>query len=214
MRGNKWALAAAVGLATTALVGGAALATLQPVTGEPSAAVEPPAGAALSDNDRSSSKLKAALDALVAKGTITQAQEDAVLQAVKDAEASAKAKAPVRPVGPSVRSFIGDLAKAASAYLGLTEKDLVTQLRAGKSIADIANGLAAQGKNAAGLEALLTKTANDKLDLAVGAKTLTADQAAALKPKIAAEIKAFIERAHTKPAPRPAAPVKPAAPKP
>jgi hypothetical protein len=89
-------------------------------------------------------------------------------------------------------------------------KTLLAQLHEGKSLADIANGLSAQNKSAQGLIDLLTKTANDKLDQAVAAKTLTSDQAAALKPKIAAEIKTFVNRSFTKPAlQRPLTPVKP-----
>jgi hypothetical protein len=107
-------------------------------------------------------------------------------------------------------SFIGDLTKAAATYLGVDTKTLLTQLRGGKSLADIANGLSAQGKSAQGLIDTLTKTANDKLDAAVAAKKLTADQAAALKPRIATEITTFVNRSFTKPlVPRPFAPVKP-----
>lgn len=208
MTGNKWALAVTVGVMTTTLVGGAALATFQPSVGEQSNAI-PPTSNALTDRESSKDRRKAALDALVAKGTITQAQEDAVLRVLKDAEPSAKPKPPVRPGVPSVRSFSGDLTRAASMYLGLSEMELALQFRSGKSIAGVANGLSAQGKSAAGLIALLTKTANDKVDQAVAANKLAADQAAALKPKIAAEIAAFVERSHTKPAPRPVTPLMP-----
>ncbi len=209
MTGKKWALAVAAGAITTTLVGGVALAGFQPfATSEHSILTGPVAG--LAERDQPKKMLQAALDGLVAKGTITPAQEDAILQALKDATPSPRPKPPVRPSVPSVRSFIGDLARAASAYLGLSRKELAPQLRSGKSIADVANGLSAQGKSAAGLTALLTKTANDKVDQAVAVNRLTADQAAALKPKIAAEISAFVQRSFTKSAPRPAAPVKPA----
>jgi polyhydroxyalkanoate synthesis regulator phasin len=208
MAGNKWALAVAAGAITTTLVGGVALAGFQPfATSEQNTRTGPVAG--LVERDQPRNMLKAALDRLVAKGTITRDQEDAILQALKDAAPAAKPKPPVRPGMPSVRSFISDLTRAASTYLGLSEKELALQLRSGKSIADVANGLAAQGKSAPGLTVLLTKTANDKVDQAVAANKLTADQAAALKPRIAAEIKAFVERSHTRPAPRPAAPLKP-----
>jgi hypothetical protein len=90
-------------------------------------------------------------------------------------------------------------------------KTLLTQLRGGKSVADVANGLA-PAKNAAGLIAILTNAANAKLDQAVTATRITADQAATLKPKIAAEITTFVNRSFTKPVlPRPLAPVKPTA---
>jgi hypothetical protein len=106
-------------------------------------------------------------------------------------------------------SFIGDLTKAASDYLGMDLKALSTQLRAGKSVADVANGLGG-GKNAQGLIGILTSAANGKVDQAVAANKLTAEQAATLKAKIATEITSFVDRSFTKPVlPRPQTPVKP-----
>jgi len=108
---------------------------------------------------------------------------------------------PARPAAPNIKAFIGDLTRAAHTYLGLSEKDLATQLRAGRSIADVADGI--HGKSSAELVALLTKTANDRVDQAVAAKTLTPEQAAALKTRITPEISRFVHRSFTKPAPRP-----------
>lgn len=211
MTGNKWALALAAGALTTTLVGGVALAGFQqfamPDQTDRSIVSDPIAG--LVERDQPKDRIKAALDTLVTKGTITQVQEDAILLALKDSAPPAKPKAPVGPRVPNIRSFIGDLTRTASTYLGLSGKDLGLQLRSGKSIADIANGLSATGKSATGLIALLTKTANDRVDRAVTAKKLTADQAAALRPKIATEISSFMQRSFAKPALRPVAPLKP-----
>lgn len=212
MTRNRWPLAVGVGAFTTAFIGGAALAGVQLPAGDaPVAATVPTVADAMVSRDSSTTKLKAILDGLVAKHTITQAQADAILQAVKDAEPATGSK-PAHPRVPQVKSFIGDLAKAASQYLGMDQKTLLAQLRDGKSVADIANGLSAQNKSAQGLIDLLTKTANDKLDQAVAAKTLTAEQAAALKLRVAAEIKTFVSRSFTKPAVQrpPLTPVKPA----
>ena len=217
MTRNKWPLAIAAGAFTTALVGGVALAGFQPFTTADGSTVGGPS-AALVAKDQPKNKLKEILDGLVGKNAITQVQEDAILQAVKDAEPAPRPKPivpnpkPARPSVPNAMSFIGDLTKAASDYLGMDTKTLLTQLRGGKSVADLANGLSAQGKSAQGLIDALTKTANDKVDLAVAASKLTADQAATLKPKIAAEITTFVDRSFTKPVlPRPLAPVKPTA---
>ena len=202
---NRWALAVAAGAFTTAFIGGVALAGFQPFASADANAVGGPT-AALAGKDQPKDKVKAVLDGLVTKGTITQAQEDAILQALTAAEPAPKPRSTV----PNVMSFIGDLTKAAGAYLGVDTKTLLTQLRGGKSLADIANGLSAQGKSAQGLIDTLTKTANDKLDAAVAAKKLTADQAAALKPRIATEITTVVNRSFTTPlVPRPFAPVKP-----
>jgi len=206
-------LAVAAGAFTTAFIGGVALAGFQLPTLDGSALATVPTVANASTDQASRTKLKAILDGLVTKGTITQAQEDAILQAVTAAEPTPKPNVPntkPRTTLPSVMSFIGDLTKAASDYLGMDTRTLLTQLRGGKSVADVANGLSAQGKSAQGLIDTLTKTANGKLDAAVAANKLTADQAAALKPKIAAEITTFVDRSFTKPLlPRPFAPAKP-----
>ena len=212
MSRSRWALAVAAGAFTTAFIGGVALAGIQPFASADVTTVGGPT-AALAGRDQPNATLKAILDGLVTKGTITQAQEDAILQAVTAARPAPKPNVPnanPRPTIPKVMSFIGLLTKAASDYLGMDAKTLLTQLRGGKSVADIANGLSAQGKSAQGLIDTLTKTANDKLDAAVAANKLTADQAATLKPKIAAEITTFVNRSFTKPAlPRPFAPVTP-----
>lgn len=208
---KRWPLAVAAGALTTALVGGVALAGVQPIATSDETVAHGPA-TALTSNDRPKDKLRVILDGLVAKGTITQAQEDAILQAVRDAGPSPR---PPRPTAPKLGRFVGDWMKATTAYLGVDQKTLVGQLRGGKSIADVANGLAAQGKSAHGLIDLLTKTADDKLDAAVAANKLTADQAATLKAKIAAEVTSFVNRKWTKPLPpRRPGPIAPVTPSP
>jgi len=200
------ALAVAAGAFTMTLIGGVAMAGFQPFTGSDQVAQAANEGpfTGLAERDGPKDKLKATLDALVTKGTITRAQENSILQALKDAAPTPK---PPQPRAPTVRAFLGDLTHAARTYLGLSQKDLATQLRAGKSLFDTANGT--PGKSGAELVTLLTKTANDRVDQAVAAKKLTAEQAATLKPKIATEISAFVRRSFAKPAPRLLAPAKP-----
>jgi len=208
VRSNKWPLAVAAGAFTTAFIGGVALAGFQPFATSDTTTIGTPTSA-LADKDQPKDKMKAILDGLVAKGTITQAQEDAILQAFKDAAPPPKPNVkPGRPSGPNPMAFMGDLMKATSEYLGVDPKTLLPQLRGGKSLADITN--ATPGKNAAGLIAALTNAANARVDAGVIANKLTADQAAALKTKIAAEITAFVNRSFTKPT----LPLRPLAPKP
>jgi polyhydroxyalkanoate synthesis regulator phasin len=202
---NKWAIALAAGAFTTTLVGGVAMAGFQPFSAQERGIVGGPA-TGLVERDQPVNKIKAALDTLVTKGTITQAQEDAILQALKDTTPPARPKAPVGPIAPNIRSFIGDMTRVATTYLGLSEKDLAVRLRAGKSIADVATSLS---KSTAELTTLLTNSANEKIDKAVAANRLTADQAVTLKSRIAAEVTSFVQRSFTKPAPRPLAPLKP-----
>lgn len=208
MTRNKWLVAVAGGAFSTALIGGVALAGFQPFGASDGAVLGGP-GAAPAERDVPKDRLKTILDALVAKNTITQAQADAIQKAMADAAAAAPKPSVANPKGvrtggTHVKSFVGDLTKGASDYLGMDLKTLATQMRGGKSAADIANGLAAQGKSAQGLINALTAAVNARVDKAVAANTLTADQAAALKPKLAAQITAFVQRSFTKPVlPRP-----------
>ena len=211
MTTNKWALAAVAGTITMTLIGGAAVAGFQPPAGADRSGQGAlnESAAILVGRDGPKDRLKATLDALVKKGTITQAQEDSILQALKGATPPAK-PAPARPGVPNSKAFLGDLTRATSTYLGLTPHDLLAQLRLGKSVADVANGI--PGKSSAELVTLLTKTATDRIDQAVAAKKLTPEQATTLRSKIAGEIASFTQRSFTKPAPRPLAPAKPTAP--
>lgn len=207
MTGNKWALAAVAGTITMTLIGGVAIAGFQPFAGADQSGQGVVAGPAadLQGHDGPKDRIKATLDAFVKKGAITQAQEDSILQALKDAAPPAK-PAPAKPSTPNIKAFIGDLTRATSTYLGLTPGDLLKQLRSGKSVADVAKGI--PGKSGGELATLLTTTATGRIDQAVGAGKLTVEQAAALKPKITAEVSAFLQRSFT----RPALPVKPTAP--
>src|SRR5947209_7840282 len=102
MSKNKWALAVAAGAFTTAFIGGVARAGFQLPLGEATTVATTTASATdnATDQEKSKDKVKAVLDALVAKGTITQAQEDAILQAFKDAAPPPKPNAkPGRPAG-------------------------------------------------------------------------------------------------------------------
>lgn len=69
---------------------------------------------------------------------------------------------------------------AAATYLGLSEQELHEQLRAGKSLAEVAT---AQGKTADGLKAALTDALTTKLDEAVAAGKLTEERKAELLAK-------------------------------
>jgi hypothetical protein len=76
--------------------------------------------------------------------------------------------------GPLLKAGIGDSLTAAAKYLGLSESDLRTQLKSGKSLADVAK---AQSKDLAGLEQAILAAAKSDLDKAVSDKKLTQSQA-------------------------------------
>lgn len=105
---------------------------------------------------------------------------------------------PTKPAGAphanptQVKAFLGDMLQTARDYLGgVTVQDVMTAMRSGKSLGDIAND---HGKSRDGLVQALTTAANTRIDKAVAENKLTADQAATLKTKVAAEIAKFVDR--------------------
>ena len=81
---------------------------------------------------------KSALDPLVTKGTITQAQEDQVLAALQAARPDHGGPGGAGGPGPGHRGpGFGNLDAAAKA-LGMTADDLRTAMQGGKSLADVA----------------------------------------------------------------------------
>ena len=104
----------------------------------------------------------------------------------------AKPAAAVRPTVPNVKAFLGDMLQTARDYLGgVTLQDVTAAMRSGKSLGDIA---ADKGKSRDGLVLALTTAANANIDKAVANNKLTAEQAATLKTKVAAEIATFVDR--------------------
>jgi hypothetical protein len=148
------------------------------------------AATAQTTDEAARAKLKAALDALVAKNVITQAQEDAIISALTAD----------RTAHPKLREFVGDVAKASVSYLGLPADQVKQQLRAGKSLGDIANATA--GKSRDGLLADLDAKAKDRIQAAVTAGTITQAQADQLVPKVDDAIVKIVD--HTG-SPKPAA---------
>ena len=93
---------------------------------------------------------------------------------------------------PNVKAFLGDMLQTARDYLGgITLQDVTTAMRSGKSLGDIAND---KGKSRDGLVQALVTAANTRIDKAVADNKLTADQATALKTKVAGEIAKFVDR--------------------
>jgi hypothetical protein len=87
--------------------------------------------------------------------------------------------------GPGGR-VIGTSLAAAATYLGTTQVDLETKLRAGQTLAQIANATA--GKSRDGLVSALVADATAKIDAAQKAGTITADQATQQKANLATRI--------------------------
>ncbi len=127
------------------------------------------------------------LATLVAGKRITQKQADRL------ARRAAGGKVPLAPVtGRGVRSK-GALRTAAAGYLGIEPKALRTELRSGKSLAQIAT---ARDKTVAGLKAALTAAVETRLHARVAAGSLTAERAAARLARIGARLDRMIARVH------------------
>ncbi|HKC91446.1 MAG TPA: hypothetical protein VKE23_08990 [Candidatus Limnocylindria bacterium] len=95
--------------------------------------------------------------------------------------------------GPGGRNVTGDTEAAAAAYLGTTEADLETKVRAGQTLAQIANATA--GKSRDGLVNALIADATAKIDAAQKAGTITADQATQLKSNLSTRLAQAVDTA-------------------
>jgi polyhydroxyalkanoate synthesis regulator phasin len=133
-------------------------------------------------------KLAELLSGLVAKGTITQAQADAVLAAQAAAKAAHEAMKDAREAGKSiVKPIKGELLTLISTAVGLDTATVTTRIKAGESLAAIA------GAKKDALVAALVADHNKRIDAAVTAGTLTAAQATLLKANVTAHVTKLVE---------------------
>jgi polyhydroxyalkanoate synthesis regulator phasin len=125
--------------------------------------------------------LKSVLDGLVADGTITQAQADAISAKLDAARAANPApEKGMRGVGGA---NLDDIATA----LGITADDLRTQLEGGATLSSIA------GDKVAALTTLLTDKANARIDQALTDGKITAETAATMKAGVPAMVTAMLD---------------------
>jgi len=122
--------------------------------------------------------VKSALDGLVQNRTITQDQEDAVIQALKDS-LSSEGHGHGR-YGARARIGAGAV-KVAADKIGVDPKDLIEELRNGQSIADVAGS---KGVNPSDVVAAIVDAGNQRIDQAVSNGHLQQDRADALKAKL------------------------------
>ena len=194
---RKAAVAITTTIFGTALLGGAALAAFAPAPFEADLVegldATPSAQAGLPDN---ANKMKQILDALVAKNVITQAQEDAILAALKGDRTGEEL----------LHRVLGALFDQTVTYLGTNAKDLRAALP-GTSLGAIADKTA--GKSKAGLVTALTSYANSAIDKAAAEAKITAEQATKAKSMVPAQVTKFVD--HVYPAPRTVTPKAPKA---
>jgi hypothetical protein len=126
------------------------------------------------------------IDAAVKAGRLSQDQADRLKQRIQQAPNGLPLRGLFGPGpggGPHLRfrgpgpAMFGGLG-AAAKYLGLTDRQLFSGLRSGKSLADLAK---AQNKSVDGLRAALKADETARLDQAVKAGRLTTDQRAKIE---------------------------------
>jgi len=151
------------------------------------------------------------LNQLVKQGVLTRAQADAILRHAREHDGPFGAPGwdgqrmgpplfPRRgmrghffagpPVGPMHPGPFGGVLQAASSYLDVPVATLLADVRAGKTLASVAQ---AQHKSVAGLEQAMIAAANKQLDAAVKAKRITQAQRDAIAPVVSARLKDFVE---------------------
>jgi polyhydroxyalkanoate synthesis regulator phasin len=203
------ATGALVGVLSLAVTGAAAFAAFQPaaLTEAAVASARPDtASNVAAERDGPATAIAAILERLVQNGTITAAQKEAILAALREAKerkgdgdrkpGDGKGKDKGKHLQP--RAIRGDLWKAASDYLGVERGQLMRQMKDGKSLGQIAD--ATSGKSRAGLIAAMVAAANAEIDDAVAKGKLTAEQAAKAKERVPGAVEKFVDATRTKPA--------------
>ena len=120
------------------------------------------------------------LGSLVSKGTLTQAQVDAITKAMDDFKAAGKA------AHDAIRAAH---VKVITDTLGISEADLTARMKAGDTLATIA------GAKKDALIAALVAFHTKQIDDAVAAGKMTADQGTKLKANVKDRVTAGVERA-------------------
>jgi len=128
---------------------------------------------ALADNGNGKDRLASLLSGLVAKGTITQSQADAIVKAQSDMKAAGKA---------AMETNRAAVDAVVTATLGITADAIKARLKAGESLATIA------GAKKDTLIAAITAEINRQIDAAVVTGKLTAAQATERKAKTAENV--------------------------
>jgi len=133
-------------------------------------------------------------DGLIAALTAAQQQDIATLVDQKGVGARpnpAIGPGPGFGRGPGEHIVFEDSLGAAATYLGTTTADLQTKIRAGQTLAQIANATA--GKSRDGLFNALVADATAKIDAAQKAGTITADVATQLKANLSTRLAQLVD---------------------
>jgi hypothetical protein len=133
------------------------------------------------------SDIQAHLDRAVANGRLTAAREQAILARLK-----AHLDDIVNHTAPAFGRHGGRLgAGVVARYLGISPAQLRTELRTGKSLAQIATE---HGKTVDGLKAAIVAAVKARLDKAVASGRLTAAQEKTILDRLSAHLDQLVER--------------------
>jgi len=198
---GKLAASVIAGVLGLAVTGATALAAFQaPERMSAASVVTGAAGATQTDKEGGRDKIKDVLDKLVKNGTITEAQEDAIIKAFKEAAGDHQ--------GNEAKHILGDLMKLSSDYLGIPEGQLKQQLKDGKSLGEIANATADRSR--AGLIKFLVDQVTAQVEKALADGKITKEQAERIKSHLVEHVTKFVDHKFE----RKAAPAKPQTPTP
>jgi hypothetical protein len=139
------------------------------------------------------SALRSKVDAAKAAGKLGAARADRLLRRAPQL-VERLVNATPRARRPQARAARGGLLKAAAAYLDMTNAQLVTELRSGKSLAQVAT---AKSKSVDGLEQALFTALKQNVDAAVAAGRLDAARAQKLLERAPAHIERLVNRSRT-----------------
>ena len=119
---------------------------------------------------------------LVTKGTLTQAQADAVTAAAAAAKAAHDANRPMGPKGGPLNADRAAMEALVSTTIGVDSATIKSRLQAGESLAQIA------GAKKDALIAALVAEKTKRIDAAVTAGKLTAARATEMKANLVAHV--------------------------
>ena len=134
---------------------------------------------ASADSGKGKDKLSSLLSGLVSKGTITQSQADAIIQAAKDARTAGKV---------AMDKDRAAIDAVVTSTLGISIDTIKTRLKAGETLAAIA------GDKKAALITAISAEINKQIDAALTAGKLTAAQATSEKAKTTERVTKMVER--------------------
>jgi ribosomal protein S20 len=155
-------------------IGTAAVAAINPL-GVAGAQTSTPAPA---ETER---PIDSVLSGLVTDGTITQQQADTLKARLTE----------FRKAHHPIRNAAKDSVSVAASTIGIDAKDLVKELRTGKSVADVA------GEHGVAEKTVVDAIVNDltsKIDQAATNGTITAERATTIEAKLPAKVTQLVEK--------------------